>query len=157
MTTMTRGLAEEVKRRAFRELRQRDEEGSFLDLNYRQKQAFNEKDVAAVRPILDQRLKRTKRTLWGMGLSIPIVLVLELYLELYWWPGSAGEGGVRGALGLAVSALWAMFFMGYALKVALPRIAAFERARALLELYEENASNSGPHQGVGATEEEIAA
>ncbi len=118
MTTMTRGLAQEVKRRAFRELRQRDEEGSFLDLNYRQKQAFNEKDVAAVRPILDQRLKRTKRTLWGMGLSVPIVLVLELYLELYWWPGSAGEGGVRGALGLAVSALWAMFFMGYALKVS---------------------------------------
>ena len=57
---MTRALAEEVKRRAFRELRQRDEEGSFLELNYRQKQAFREEDVGLVRPILDQRLKRTK-------------------------------------------------------------------------------------------------
>ena len=60
---MTRALAEEVKRRAFRELRQRDEEGSFLELNYRQKQAFKEEDVGLVRPILDQRLKRTKRML----------------------------------------------------------------------------------------------
>jgi hypothetical protein len=88
---------------------------------------------------------------------VPIVLVLELYLELYWWPGSAGEGGVRGALGLAAPALWAAFFMGYALKVALPRITAFERARVLFELHEENASRSGPKQEVSTTEEEIAA
>ena len=46
--------------------------------------------------------------------------------------------------------------MGYALKVALPRIAAFERARVLLDLHEEWASSSDL-QGVGATEEEVAA
>jgi len=44
--------------------------------------------------------------------------------------------------------------MGYAVEGWLPGREAFERARVL---FEENASNSGPHQGVGATEEEIAA
>ena len=91
-----------------------------------------------------------------MGLSVPVVLALGLYLELYWWPGPAEEESMRAALGLAAPALWAVFFMGYALKVALPRIAAFERARVLLDLHEEWASSSDL-QGVGATEEEVAA
>ena len=143
---MTEAFVEDVKRRAFRELRRRDGEGAFLDLNYRQTQAFKAEDVRAIRPLLDQRLKRTKRMLWWMGLSVPLFLALGLFLELYWWSDAAGVRSPKTALGFALPTLWAVFFMGYALKVALPRITAFERARVLFELYEAHAARSAPRE-----------
>ena len=149
---MTEAFVEDVKRRAFRELRRRDGEGAFLDLNYRQKQAFKAEDVRAIRPVLDRHLKRTKRMLWWMGLSVPLLLALGLFLELYWWSGVAGVRSPKTALGFALPTLWAVFFMGYALKVALPRITAFERAHVLFDLYDEHAP--GPNSQEADTVEE---
>ncbi len=135
--------ARALKDRAFQELSRRDEEGAFLPLNYEQRQAVKREDLDVVRGIVDRQLQRTKRLLWAMGLSIPVAVAVQIYVE---WPGSPGsveEGGIWAAVGIALPTLWAVFFMAYALKVALPRISALERARVLFEVHEEIAEPEG--------------
>jgi hypothetical protein len=135
--------ARAAKDRAFQELSRRDDEGAFLPLNYEQRQAVKREEVGVVRRIVDRQLQRTKRLLWAMGLSIPIAVAVQVYVE---WPGSPGsveEGGIWAAAGIVLPTLWAVFFMAYALKVAVPRISALERARVLFEMYEESAEPEG--------------
>jgi hypothetical protein len=135
--------ARAAKDRAFQELSRRDEEGAFLPLNYEQRQAVKRQEVGVVRRMVDRQLQRTKRLLWAMGLSIPAAVAVQIYIELSRSPGSVEEGGIWAAVGIALPTLWAVFFMAYALKVALPRISALERARVLFEMHEECAEPEG--------------
>ena len=130
-----------VEGRAFQELSRRDEEGAFLDLNYEERQAVKRQDLGVVRRIVDRRLQQTKRLLWGMGLLIPVAVAVQVFIELSRSPGSV-DGGVWAVVGVALPTLWAVFFMAYALKVALPRIAVLERARILFEVHEERGSDA---------------
>jgi len=134
--------ARAAKDRAFQELSRRDEEGAFLQLNYEQRQAVKREDLDVVREIVDRQLQRTKRLLWAMGLSIPIAVAVQIYVEWSGAPGLMEEGGIWTVVGVSLPTLWAVFFMAYALKVALPRISALERARVLFEVHEECADAS---------------
>jgi hypothetical protein len=135
--------ARAAKDRAFQELSRRDDEGAFLPLNYEQRQAVKREDLDVVRKIVDRQLQRTKRLLWAMGLSIPIAVAVQVYVELSGSPGSVEEGGIWTVIGVSLPTLWAVFFMAYALKVAVPRISALERARVLFEMHEEIAEPEG--------------
>jgi hypothetical protein len=135
--------ARAAKDRAFQELSRRDDEGAFLPLNYEQRQAVKREDLDVVRKIVDRQLQRTKRLLWAMGLSIPIAVAVQIYVELSGSPRLMEEGGIWTVIGVSLPTLWAVFFMAYALKVAVPRISALERARVLFEMYEESAEPEG--------------
>jgi hypothetical protein len=78
-----------------------------------------------------------------MGLSIPIAVAVQIYVELSGSPRLMEEGGIWTVIGVSLPTLWAVFFMAYALKVAVPRISALERARVLFEMYEESAEPEG--------------
>jgi ABC-type dipeptide/oligopeptide/nickel transport system permease component len=135
--------ARAAKHRAFQELSRRDEEGAFLPLNYEQRQAVKREDLDVVRKIVDRQLQRTKRLLWAMGLSIPIAVAVQIYVELSGSPRLMEEGGIWTVIGVSLPTLWAVFFMAYALKVAVPRISALERARVMFEMHEEIAETEG--------------
>jgi hypothetical protein len=135
--------ARAAKDRAFQELSRRDEEGAFLPLNYEQRQAVKREDLDVVRKIVDRQLQRTKRLLWAMGLSIPIAVAVQIYVELSGSPRLMEDGGIWTVIGVSLPTLWAVFFMAYALKVAVPRISALERARVLFEMHEEIAESEG--------------
>jgi ABC-type dipeptide/oligopeptide/nickel transport system permease component len=135
--------ARAAKDRAFQELSRRDDEGAFLPLNYEQRQAVKREDLDVVRKIVDRQLQRTKRLLWAMGLSIPIAVAVQIYVELSGSPRLMEDGGIWAVIGVSLPTLWAVFFMAYALKVAVPRISALERARVLFEMHEEIAEPEG--------------
>ena len=151
-------IKQSLKERAFRELGRRDAEGSFLKLNYQQALAFKRREVAVIRPIADRELKRYKRLLWVMGLSVPLLLAGWLYFNLF--RPALDAGTEASVIGVGISALWAVISMAYALTMALPRIAALERASALLdvcgELAHESADLSAPQRAAALPDREPA-
>ena len=128
-----RTLAEELKARGLRELSRRDAEGSFLELTYRQVHSLKREELDAVLDIIEKHLRRNRRLLWLMGLSVPPATAAEIYV--FSSPADPSFWGLLWTFGFP--ALMAMCFMGFAIAYGLPRLAALERSRAMLELYQE--------------------
>lgn len=125
---MSKDLLEEIRRRAFRELSQRDVIGTVLDLDYEQTQLLKQQDHRRLRPILEKTLLWYKRSLWWMGIGGPMVLAL-----IFWWFETPTLAVILTLLFVAEVA--------FLLKISLPRIAAMERARVLLDLYDSRLPN----------------
>lgn len=129
-------LLEVLKQRALAELRKRDDEGAYVELNYAQKQLLKHEDVPALRRLVDRRLRRTKTILWFTGLFVPIALIIWLGFELG-RPIGSGRGLLDAVYVLIDPAIWAVGSIVWAFLVSLPRMAALERAQLLLDIHAE--------------------